>query len=138
LDINNCISYLRDKDEVSENMRAYEYLMNTIAENQYKFDDSEFDAGLGTSTWGFWRDSNTIIINGKIFDSIIKEGGFQSKAFLSWCKKRNIIECDSRGTPKKNVKHKGQLYRAVIIKTDYGVDENIDFTDIVPDELPFE
>ena len=136
LDINNCIGYLRDKDEVSENKRAYEYLMNTIAENQFRFDDSEYEAGGGT--WGFWKDTSTIVINGKIFDQIIREGNFQSKAFLSWCKKKNIIECDSRGTPKKSVTHNGQKYRGVVIKTDYGLDEDLDFTDSAPDELPFE
>ena len=141
LDINKCIGYLRDKDEVSENKRAYEYLMASIAENAYRFDDSEFEAGEATSTWGYWKDGNTIVINGKIFDQIIKEGKFQSKAFLSWCKKKNIIECDARGTPKKTVTHNGQKYRAVVIKTDYGMDEdeeNVDFIEYNGDELPFD
>ena len=141
LDINKCIGYLRDKDEVSENKRAYEYLMASIAENAYRFDDSEFEAGEATSTWGYWKDGNTIVINGKIFDQIIKEGKFQSKAFLSWCRKKKIIECDARGNAKKMVSHNGQKYRAVIIKTDYGIEEdleNADFIEYNGDELPFD
>lgn len=138
LDIKKCVAFLKNKGDVSEHERAYEYLVESIAMNKYKFADNEDSNASSNEEWGFWKDENHIVINGRVFDQIISDGNFQSKAFLSWCKKKNLIECDNRGTPKKNVKHNGQVFRAVIIKTDYGQsEENADFIDVVPDELPY-
>lgn len=122
IDIDQAIGYLRNKGDVSEDKRAYEYLINTIAENSIHFDTN---ADERTSVWGFWQDDNKVVINGKRFDEIMREGGFQAKAFLSWCKKNNLIECDPKGNPKKVVKIKGKSYRAVLLDTTFGFeDEN--------------
>lgn len=137
LDIYNCTGYLKNKNEVSEHERAYEYLMNTIMANSFRFADNS-ESGVGDiEQWGFWKDSNTVVINGNQFDLILAKGNFQSRAFLSWCKKKKVIECDTKGQCKKVIKYKGKSIRAVILKSDYGA-ENADFMGVDDMELPFD
>lgn len=131
IDIDQAIDYLRNKGEISENKRTYEYLMNVIAENQFRFDDVNADH---TNQWGYYlTDERYVAINGNRFDAIIKEGGFQSKSFLVWCKKQGIIQTDGQGNPKKVVTHNGMNFRAVVIRNDYGHEpETLDFTEDLP------
>jgi len=120
IDVDQCLSYLRNKGDVSEDERAYIYLMDIIAANAYKFTvENAVDASLDMESWGFWKGENQVVIIGTIFDSLIKKGGFQSKAFLSWCKKHDLVETDLKGNPKKLVKKWGNTFRAVVIRTDY-------------------
>ena len=133
IDINQCIGYLRNKGDVSEDTRAYEYILDIIAVNAHKFESDDASDEVRTDVWGFYRDQNTVVINGSVFDRLLKEQGFQSKAFLSWAKKTGVIEPDARGNPKKMVSHNGAKFRAVILRTDYGEEpEDTDFTESVP------
>lgn len=132
LDIKECLKYLRNKGDVSEDRRTYEYLIDTVSANAFRFDE---DVEAKSEQWGFWKDTNNVAIIGTVFDKIIKQGGFQAKAFLSWCKRVGIVETDSKGNPKKTVKRSGQVFRAVIIRTDYG--EYGDFTESDDMQLPF-
>lgn len=136
IDMDQCLGYLRNKGDVSEDERAYTYLMDMIAANSFKFDDEySTDPSPDMEKWGFWKGDNQVVIIGTIFDSLIRRGGFQAKAFLAWCKKRDLIECDIRGTPKKVIKRFDHTFRAVVIRTDYmaenaeseGFEENIPF-----------
>lgn len=140
LDQATCVNYLKNKGEVSEHERAYEYLVNTIMENRSKFADNKDERVSANEFWGFYTEPNEVAINGKRFDEIMKNGNFQSRAFLSWCKKKNLIEPDKQDNAKKVVKYNGQSFRAVVIKLEYGMEEKIpensDFSD-VGDDIPF-
>ena len=78
-------------------------------------------------------------IIGSRFDQIIRDGKFQAKAFLSWCKKKDLIECGENGTPKRVVKRNGKTFRAVVIRTDYCTPDDAEILDIDDDfkDLPF-
>ena len=133
IDINQCLGYLRNKGDVSEDTRAYEYILDIIAVNAHKFESDDASDEVRTDVWGFYRDQNTVVINGSVFDRLLKEQGFQSKAFLSWAKKTGVIEVDGKGNPKKVVSHNGSKFRAVILHTDFGEEpEDADFTEEVP------
>lgn len=132
LDIDKCLKYLRNKGDVSEDQRAYDYLMDTIVANSYRFEDN---AEANVEQWGFWMSENQIAINGTIFERIMKQGKFQGKAFLSWAKRMGLIECDSSGNPKKVVKQYGKPIRAVVIKTASDIENLEDCDDFK--ELPF-
>ena len=141
LNLDTCVDYLKNKGDVSEHERAYEYLMNVIAANRFRFADNSSESPTeNIEQWGFWKGLDVIAINGNRFDRILSEGNFQSRAFLSWCKKKNLIEVDSKGKHKKTVKCNGQCFRAVVIRTDYGAEstENTDFMEIDDLELPFD
>lgn len=149
LDINTCVDYLKNKGDVSEHDRAYEYLVNELSVNARHFADNDAENVEGNiEEWGFWKNGSQIVINGNVFDEILKGAGFQSRAFLSWCKKKNLIEPDKKGNAKKLVKHKGSVYRAVILDVTYKQDdettpekvENDGFMHLpegIQEELPF-
>ena len=120
LDIDTCVDYLKNKGDVSEHDRAYEYLVNELSVNARHFADNDGEEVEGNiEQWGFWKDSDHVVINGNVFDEILKGAGFQSRAFLSWCKKHDLIETDAKGNAKKGVRYKGNLFRAVIIDVTY-------------------
>lgn len=140
LDLDICVDYLKNKGDVSENDRAYEWLINELTVNKMHFADNADEEVAGNiEEWGYWKDSHTIVINGNIFNDILKKGNYQSKAFLSWCKKKGLIETDGKGNSKKLVKHKGNVFRAVILETEYG-QETTDLSNIPPidpSEIPW-
>ena len=140
LDLDTCVDYLKNKGDVSEHDRAYEYIINEISVNARHFADNDGEDVEGNiDEWGFWKDSDHIVINGNVFEDILKKANFQSKAFLSWCRKNNLIETDNKGNPKKLVKHRGKVFRAVILDTSEGAEntENDGFMPVDDIELPF-
>ena len=140
LDLDTCVDYLKNKGDVSEHDRAYEWLINEISVNSRHFAENDGEDIEGNiEEWGYWKDEDHIVINGNIFDELLKGAGFQSRAFLSWCKKKNLIEPDSKGNSKKLVKHKGNTFRAVIIDTSYNREtaENSGFMEEWEDDLPW-
>ena len=138
LDPVQCVGYLRNKGDTSEGTRAYEYLIDYIAANAHRFEtDDDSEDGPRIEKWGFWKDENTVVINGTIFDRIIKDSGFQPKAFLSWAKKNGVIEPDSRGSLKKVVSQNGSKFRGVVMKVDFGEDGETAENDEIAASLPF-
>ena len=137
LSVDKCCSYLKNKGEVSEHKRAYEYIKGYVVSNGFHFkDNADEPTSDNVQVWGFWKTKDTIVIIGTIFDKMLIEGGFQPKAFLSWAKKQNLIETDRRGTPKKNIKLNGNSIRCVELKMqDEEEPEFIEVSD--NDELPF-
>lgn len=134
IDLKTALSYLRNKGDVSEEGRAYEYLMDIIAANHSRF---EYDIESSAEQWGFWvKDDVQLAINGTIFERIMKQGGFQGKAFLSWAKRNNLIECGEGGRTKKVVRAYGKTLRAVVIDTTWSRDRDAELEAITA-ELPF-
>ena len=122
LDIKTCLNLLKNKNDISEGIRAYNYLMETIVSNAYRFSDdiSETDH---VERWGKHMDENKVAVIGRHFDKIITDAGSQPKAFLSWAKQMNLIDTDANGSPKKNVNYNGQRIRSVVIQKEWGVED---------------
>lgn len=140
LDVNNCARYLRNKDEVSEHERAYDYIVTTISMNPARFDEDEENK---IERWGFWKSKDVVAFSAKSLREQLSKGGFQAKAFLSWCKKKNLVELDPKGNITKNVRGKYGVFKAVVINITYGIDteeqaQSGDFITIDNEmELPF-
>lgn len=131
LDLGQCCDLLKNKGEVSEHQRAYQFLKETIATNPSKFAN---DPDSKTEQWGIFLDGDQYaVIVGKIFDRIMKEAGFQSKAFLSWAKKNGVIKTDPEDHPKVVTKINGCSVRCVLLNMDA---ENGEFTQNI-DDCPF-
>jgi hypothetical protein len=137
LDFNYCVDLLKNKGEVSENERAYDYIMSDVAINMNKFKPDDRGEYKG-EIWGLIEDGYVIILN-NVFNRICERGNFSSKSFLSWANKQNLID----GQNGKNTKPKrlnGSLSRCVYLKIN---DENVDkdgFIKVPEDEqekLPF-
>ena len=138
LDIERCCSYLKNKGEVSEHKRAYEYIKGFIASNGKTFISATGDEVMSPSTNGKWIDENTIAIVGSVFDKVMKQNGFQSKAFLSWAAKQGLIDTDNQGNFKKLKKIDGVPVRCVILSIrDENYDKPIDFEDVDLSDIPF-
>ena len=108
-------SLLTEKEMVSENERAYWYIVSKIAMNAQRFDYE-----TKCEKWGI-TDFNPdhaklAIICSPVIDVFCQEGGFSRKAFLSWCIKKGLIETDSRGYPTKAKKIDGIVNKCVFLK----------------------
>lgn len=138
LDLDTCVDYLKNKGEVSEDKRAYEYLIDTIVMNDYRFTEEDDDSG-NFEKWGFYKNAEWIAVYSKAFDDIMRKGGFQPKAFLSWAKKKNLLELGEGDRARKVVKKNGSSCRAIVIKKTYGEEspKNEGFIEVSDDELPF-
>jgi hypothetical protein len=86
--------YLKSKDDVSVNKRAYEYVCEYITQNQNKFGLTE----KNMEVWGEFCDDTVYIIKLK-FEQICSEGGFNPASLLSWLADRGLI----RRTDKKHM-----------------------------------
>lgn len=135
LDIRTCLDLLKDKNDVSEGIRTYNFLIETIGSNSYRFEEPVGDLPERFERWGKFIGSDKVAVIGKHFDRIITEANSQPKAFLSWAKSMGIIETDSRGTAKKNVDFDGQKLRSVVILREWGMED--EFEEDKDDDNPF-
>jgi len=134
LDPEMCFKLLKSKNDISEGVRAYNFLMDTIGSNSYRFEEpSDSETPERFERWGRYLDDERVAIIGKYFDKIIADAGSQTRAFLSWAKTVDIIELDSTGKSKKIVSYGGQKLRSVVIKRNW----NTEFEDI-DEDLPFD
>jgi uncharacterized protein (DUF927 family) len=125
-----------DRQELSDNERCYQFLLNKIEMNKQRFDDES-----SCEKWGILADGYAIFFN-QAFDDLCKAGGFTKKSFLSWAKRKSLVQLDSQGNPTKTKKMKdGNVSRCVFLKLNDGISINQDgFLELTEDEqssLPF-
>lgn len=131
LDLEACCNLLKNKGEVSEHRRAYEFIRETIVSNMHRFTGDSDDR---VEQWGtFLPNDKYATIIGKYFDRIMKDAGFQTKAFLSWAAKQKYIQTDEHGNKKVQKKVNGYNVRCVILDM---IPEDVEFT-AVDDDNPF-
>ena len=90
--------YLTDKVDVDANARAAEWIEDFVASNQDRF-DPESDR---TEKWGVIRDGYICIIK-SVFDREMANEGLNASAFLSWAKRKGILDTDRNRTTKKKL-----------------------------------
>jgi putative DNA primase/helicase len=91
LDFNECVDYLKNKGEVSENERAYDYIMSAVSINLNKFKPDDRGEYRG-EIWGSFKDGYVYIMS-NIFSKFCTEGKFSRKSFLSWAEKKELLDC---------------------------------------------
>ena len=127
LDFEKCVDLLKNKGEVSENERAYQFIIDEIQMNGSRF-SRRSDEFTANECWGLIEeDSNIAIINGNAFRKILERGNFSEKSFFSWAVRNKIIETDSNGNYKKNKRIGNTVARCVFLKINSGnVQEQLD------------
>ncbi|MBQ8932188.1 MAG: DUF927 domain-containing protein [Ruminiclostridium sp.] len=80
--------YLKTKDDVSVNPRAYEYVCEYVAANQLHFIQGD---ERPIEMWGKLSDGQVCIIKSK-FTQICDEGGYNAQSLLSWLGDKGLIE----------------------------------------------
>ena len=127
LNIKDCLPLLKDKNDVSEGIRAYNFLIETISSNSYRFEEPDDEMSEHFERWGKYIGSDKVAIIGRYFDRIITEANSQPKAFLSWAKSMGIVDTDYKGNGKKIVDYNGQKLRSVVILREWGMlDEELE------------
>ena len=125
---------LVDRTELSENQRCYNYLLDQVAMNSFRFTDE-----CQTERWGIVEHGFAIIYP-TVFDRLCRAEGYSKKSFVSWAAKKDIIQADASGHPKVR-KIEGKPIRAVALRLDNGLstDENgfITVDENWQEELPF-
>ena len=121
--------YLTSKEDVDANMRALDWIYEFVASNSVRFRSSDDNPG---EVWGEVSNGYIYIIK-SIFDSKMKDAGFNPVSFLSWAKRRDLLETSSGSGFRKRKRLKGidVLPWCVCIKQD-GIAETVQ-----NDELPF-
>ncbi len=136
LDFNYCVDLLKNKGEVSEHERAYEFIMSDISININKFVPEENGDYRG-EVWGYLEDGYAYI-NTNIFRKMSKDGNFSTRAFCSWADRQGIIEHDN-GRWTKKVRQGDITDNYYCIKME-GARDKDDFIEITPEmeeKLPF-
>lgn len=126
---------LVDRDELSDNERCYQFLMDKVSMNPARFDvDNE-----NVEKWGIIKDGY-VLFYVTAFAGICKDGGFSRASFLAWANRKGLLETDQNRTDKlKSVR--GRKVRCVVLKLNDGADKD-GFVAIDDDdgqmELPFD
>ena len=84
--------FLKTKDEVSANPRAYEYVCEQVASNQMHFIPNDRPIDL----WGVLDNNGGVYIIKSVFMRLCDEGGFNAVPLLSWLNDRGLIERSGR------------------------------------------
>lgn len=125
---------LSDREELSDNERCYQYLMDKIAMNPARFDIHV----ESMEKWGL-IDGDYAVFFPAAFNSLCREGGFSKTAFLSWAERKNLLQ--TQGGRKDKVKKVfGRSLRCVFLKISGGEDGDggfLELKDFEQEELPF-
>ena len=118
IDIETAKNLLTEKEMVSENERAYWFVIDKIAMNGIKFEDNP---EIKSERWGAIENdsatrTSTAIIYSTAFNDLCRLGGFSRKAFLAWAIKKGLAETDSRGYPTKAKRLDGIVTKCVCLK----------------------
>lgn len=144
LDLNEMIGFMKNQGEVSENERAYEFIMSEISINMNKFKPNVTGEYQG-EVWGCiekgmmntHKEDIAIIIK-NAFDKMCEKGNFSSKAFLSWAVKKDLI-IQSAGKNTKTKRFGDTSPRCVWLKMSNDNDGFVSVDDYEGQEkLPFD
>ena len=106
---------------MDQNERAYEYILEMVAMNDFHFSASN-DAYV--EQWG-WKNAitNLVCINRTIFGKLMAEGGYDARSFLSWGLRNGIVHGSvnnqtGKAIPTKLIKRHGTVMRYVELECD--------------------
>lgn len=134
LDFETCFNLLKDKDAVSENQRAYEYMISEIGINKNNFIIQGSSRDDYRQIWGVLEGGYAIILK-NVFDKICKEANCSSRTFLSWARKKELIKVGKDGKSTITKRINGMVQRCIWLKLP---DDNDDFVDVEKGQLPFD
>lgn len=139
LDFDKCFSLLKNKGEVSENERAYDFILSEISINISKFKPDDRGEYKG-EVWGCIEHGYAIIIN-NAFNRICEKGNFSGRAFLTWAKKRGLLKNDTNGKNSKTKRINGSASRCIFLKLSREEEIEEDFVTLTNEQqekLPFQ
>ena len=139
LDFNTCVNLLKNKGEVSENERAYEFIMSEVAINMNKFKPERSTGEYKGEIWGCIENGYVVMLS-NVFSRMCERGNFSSKSFLNWANRQGYLQTD-KGRNSKKKRLEGSLSWCVFLKIQ---DDSIDadgfmqVTEDMQEQLPFD
>ncbi|MDO5478174.1 MAG: DUF927 domain-containing protein [Clostridia bacterium] len=85
---------LMDREEVSDNERCYQYILDKIYMNQ----NQRFNSDVKAEQWGIIEDDEYAIIYVQAFKELCEAGGFSYKSFMKWADENSIIQAQNGRT----------------------------------------
>lgn len=128
---------LVDRNELSDNERCYQFILDKVAMNPARFDIQN----ESVEKWGVIENGYAIIYT-TAFTTLCKEGGFSRTSFLSWANRKELIQAESSGKKMDKIKSfKGNKVRCVFLKLNDDTDKD-GFVKVIDgengqEELPF-
>lgn len=92
LTVSDVAKGLKTEDEIDTNRRAYEWLMGTIAENNFRFEPT--GDNYNGQVWGKLDEEPTetvaCVIKSRLV-TLLKDAGYSERAFLRWAKRAGVL-----------------------------------------------
>lgn len=130
LTVDDIKPFLVTKNDVDQNKRCYEFLNEYIVTNFLRFNKNQNGEYIG-EIYGESRSDRTYFIKSK-FDVILQENGFNSRAFLSWASKNNLlVSSGGRNTITHRIPNIEKACRCVCLL-------NSESDEIEDEDLPFQ
>lgn len=98
LDPSDMLDYLKTKESVDINLRAYGFLRNWIAANVSRFQGRNGEAPVGSETYGRLCPRSTLI-NMQYYNSALQENGYHPRSLTAWMKARGLLVLNAKGKP---------------------------------------
>ncbi len=109
LTIEDVMSLMTTKREIDANVRALEWVVEMIAVNTNHFVPNDF-GDYKAEVWGKVEAASYYVIK-SIFDREMQNAGYNSKSFLAWAKRKNLLRVD------KDRRTKNALVSGSVVKT---------------------
>lgn len=120
LDFDKCYEMLKSKGDISEEERAYDFIMSDIHMHINNFVPDRFTGTYRGDVWGC-IDNGYAIINNNVFNSMADRGNFSAKGFLTWAQRNGLLQSSNekdRERVTKSKKIQGKVTRCVFLKMD--------------------
>lgn len=115
--------FLKSREVVDVNQRAYDFLCDYVAQNYNRFCGQSSDHEV----WGVIQDGFVFIIR-TIFNHICEEEGFNSRSLLSWLKQKGLLDCQEKRFDKiKRIN--GSVCRCVVLRLPSESEETLELED---------
>ena len=133
LDLPLMVSMLKDINEVSEGLRAYNNIMDYVKMNSSRF----VEVNNNGEYWGFIKDGYVNIIP-TVLRNIANKENFSVKGFCEWADDKRLLRHNNKF--QNVVRHSEGVTRFYSVKIGYTIDDDKDpeFEEAVQEELPFD
>lgn len=128
---------LVDRNELSDNERCYQFILDKVAMNPARFDTQN----ESVEKWGVIENGYAIIYT-TAFTTLCKDGGFSRASFLSWANRKGLLQVEGSGKRlDKSKSFSGNKIRCVFLKLNDNTDKDgfvkVDEEESGQKELPF-
>jgi hypothetical protein len=115
LDFDACYAMLKSKGEISEEERAYDFIMSDIEVHANNFWPDRMTGNYKGEVWGC-IENGYAVINSNVFNGMCDRGNFSRQSFLSWAARNDLLAKSSKGEPTKSKRIKGNVDRYIFLK----------------------